>query len=302
MKNIMRTIVTIMVMAMVITGITPMTAEAKSTKTSITVVNKATGKKVGKKLSLTAGKKSQLTVKYGKKTVTKKAKYKPSNKTIVAVSKKGKLTAKKAGTSTVTVTYKKKTKKIKVTVKTNTVKTTEATTENWKDKQKVSVDDVTIEDLISSDVATRVNIKASEEDCKKFQQMIIEHNQNDPNPSCAHEWKAELYQSDIGDIADNFSELYKDHLFLHRIWCKKCHEYAITNSVPYLEAMNYTSDDFAKVILCYRTDLFSDDLITGGHGGIKHKHKMIHGYSPESNGYSWSCECLCKYCKHVVYE
>ena len=60
---------------------------------------------------------SQLTVKYGNKNVTKKAKYSTSNKKVATVNKKGKVTAKKAGKVTIKVKYKGKTNKIKITVK-----------------------------------------------------------------------------------------------------------------------------------------------------------------------------------------
>ena len=93
MKKV-KALVMIMVMVTALTGSVP-AVEAK-TKTSITVVNKATGKKIGKKVTLKAGEKIQLKVKYGKKNVTKKAKYKTSNKRIAAVNKKGKITAKAA--------------------------------------------------------------------------------------------------------------------------------------------------------------------------------------------------------------
>ena len=120
MKNIMKTIVTIMVMAMVITGFTPTVAGAKG-KTSITVVNKTTGKKMSKKNTLKVGQKLQLKVKSGKKDVTKKAKYKASNKN-VKVSKSGKITAKKAGSCKVTIKYGKKSKNVIFAVKANTSK------------------------------------------------------------------------------------------------------------------------------------------------------------------------------------
>lgn len=122
MKNITKNIIaTIMVMAMVLTGATPTITEAKTTKSSIKVTNKSTGKKINV-LNLMVGEslqikyeQVQLKVMYGKKDVTKKAKYKTSNKN-VTISKKGKITAKTAGTCTVTVKYKNKTKKIKVAV------------------------------------------------------------------------------------------------------------------------------------------------------------------------------------------
>ncbi|MBR1740901.1 MAG: hypothetical protein IJ733_03330 [Lachnospiraceae bacterium] len=133
MKNIMKTIVTIMVMAMVITGFTPTVAEAKG-KTSITVVNKATGTKMSKKNTLKVGQKLQLRVKSGKKDVTKKAKYKASNKN-VKVSKSGKITAKKAGSCKITIKYGKKSKNVTFAIKANT-STVNDTTTNY------SLDDV----------------------------------------------------------------------------------------------------------------------------------------------------------------
>ncbi|MCR5691650.1 MAG: hypothetical protein K6G62_05470 [Eubacterium sp.] len=67
-----------------------------------------------KKVNLVVGGKISLKLKFGKKNVTKKAKW-TTNKKKVATVKKGKITAKKAGTAKITAKYKGK--KIKVTVK-----------------------------------------------------------------------------------------------------------------------------------------------------------------------------------------
>ncbi len=110
----MRNIVMLLMAVMVLATLTPNTAEA-APKKSITV--SAKGAKISKnKFSLVVKKGSQLTVKYGKKNVTKKAKYASSNKKVAIISKKGKITAKKKGTSTITVKYKGMTKKLKLTV------------------------------------------------------------------------------------------------------------------------------------------------------------------------------------------
>ena len=85
----------------------PNTVEAAAKK-SVTV--SVSTKKLAPKKS------AQLKVKYGKKNVTKKAKYKTSNKKVLTINKKGKITAKKVGKATVTVKYGKKTKKVKFTV------------------------------------------------------------------------------------------------------------------------------------------------------------------------------------------
>ena len=117
MKNIMKTVIAVMVIAIAVVGFTPTVAEAKG-KTSIAVVNKATGKKMSKKTTLKTGQKLQLKVKSGKKDVTNKAKYKASNKN-VKVSKSGKITAKKAGSCKVTIKYGKKSKNVTFAVTTD---------------------------------------------------------------------------------------------------------------------------------------------------------------------------------------
>ena len=69
-----------------------------------------------KSLTLTVGEKATITVKQGKKNVTKNAKWSTSNKKVATV-KKGKITAKAAGNVTIKATYKKTSVSIKVTVK-----------------------------------------------------------------------------------------------------------------------------------------------------------------------------------------
>ena len=266
----------IMIMVMALTGSTPSNVEAK-TKASITVTNKSTGKKVGKKVTLKKGKNVQLKVKYGKKVVTKKAKYKTSDKTIATVTKKGKITAKSAGTCTVKVTYKKAVKKIKVTVKANetTETTTEATTEAEKPKKKKGY--------------------ASDEEIVQHRAEIIENQQTDPTPSCNHEWRAARYVTDVDSNlarADHwgFVDGWQDHFYLDAICCKKCNTYATTNRIPYLEAEKYTSDDFAKVILCY-------DSIHISTADLKHKHKVEYGWLPPSYpGDCWFGDDRCAIC------
>ena len=102
-----RQVLTLMMAVMVLFTMIPNTAEAAAKK-SVTV--SVSTKKLNVKRS------AQLKVKYAEKNVTKKAKYKSSNKKVLAVSKKGKITAKKSGKATVTVKYKGKTKKVKFTV------------------------------------------------------------------------------------------------------------------------------------------------------------------------------------------
>ncbi len=105
----------IMVIIMMISVLPPENASA-ATKKTLNVTIKVNGKKTSKKV-IAVKQKVQLTVKYGGKVVTSKAKYKTSNKKVISVTKKGKLTPKKAGKCTITVTYKGKSKKIKFTVK-----------------------------------------------------------------------------------------------------------------------------------------------------------------------------------------
>lgn len=68
--------------------------------------------------------KAQITAKYNKKNVTKRATYKSSNKKIASVNKKGVIKAVKKGTATITVKYNKKAVKIKIKVKKATTKLT----------------------------------------------------------------------------------------------------------------------------------------------------------------------------------
>ena len=107
MKKVKRQILTLMMALMVMFIMMPNTVEAAAKK-NVTV--SVSTKKLAPKKS------AQLKVKYGKKNVTKKAKYKTSNKKVLTVNKKGKITAKKVGKATVTVKYGKKTKKVKFTV------------------------------------------------------------------------------------------------------------------------------------------------------------------------------------------
>lgn len=99
---------------MVLPVMVPNRAEA-ATKKTVAVSVKGAVKKEGK-YNLVLKKTGQLTVKYGKTNITKKAKYKVSNKKVAIVNKKGEITAKKKGSCAVTVSYKGKTKKIKFVV------------------------------------------------------------------------------------------------------------------------------------------------------------------------------------------
>lgn len=113
---------------MVLPVMVPNTAEAAAKKTVTVSVKGAVKKK--EKYNLVLKKYGQLTVKYGKKNITKKAKYKVSNKKIAVVDKKGKITAKKKGTCTVTIKYKGKTKKVKFVVVKPAVKKKSTVKEN----------------------------------------------------------------------------------------------------------------------------------------------------------------------------
>lgn len=84
--------------------------------TSLTVINKATGKKVSKTVSLKAKKKLTLAATVAPLTSKQKVTYSSSNKKIATVTSKGVITAKKKGTVTITVKSGKKTVKIKVKV------------------------------------------------------------------------------------------------------------------------------------------------------------------------------------------
>ena len=107
MRRTKKQILMIMTIVIAVLTMMPNTAEAAS-KNPLTVSVNA------KKLAVK--KSAQLKVKYGKKNVTKKAKYKTSSKKIATVSKYGKIVAKKAGKATITVKYKNKTRKVKLTI------------------------------------------------------------------------------------------------------------------------------------------------------------------------------------------
>ena len=85
--------------------------------TSLTVMNKATGKKMPKTVSLKAKKKLALTATVAPVTSKQKVTYSTSDKSIATVNAKGVITAKKKGTVTITVKSGKKkvTVKVKVT-------------------------------------------------------------------------------------------------------------------------------------------------------------------------------------------
>ena len=273
-----KALVMVMIMVMALTGSVP-TVEAKTTKTSITVTNKSTGQNIGGKIILLKGWKVPLRVKYGKTNVTKKAKYKASNKNIT-ISKKGKITAKKVGTTTVTIKYKKKKKKFKVIVKPKVIQTTteQATTEQATTEAKKS------------------NKNATAEECAK---ILESHKlQDDPVPECNHEWEVNLYQSpDVWIDCDNFYDLYQDHLVLHEIYCKKCHDVAVTKPIPYREAKDYTSDDLAKVIEYY-PDGHDWQVILP-----KHKHKKVCGWIPPSGpGDCWFSDDRCAICDKPYFD
>lgn len=263
----------IMIMVMVLTGSTPSNVEAK-TKASITVTNKSTGKKVGKKLTLKKGQKVQLKVKYGKKIVTKKAKYKTSDKNVATVTKKGKITAKSAGTCTVKVTYKKAVKKIKVTVKAEetTEVTTEATTEAEKPKKKKGY--------------------ASDEEIAQAVEDLTVY--SDPSPECFHEWKVERYASDIRITPEEFGKLYKDHLVLNIIRCTKCGDGAYTKPIPITE-VNQKSDELAKVIIGYMNPhcKIYDDMP---------KHKCVEEYGWTAHNGCFMADNQCAICHRPYWD
>ena len=84
--------------------------------TSITVLNKATNKKITGTTTLKVRKKLTLAVTLAPVTCKQKVTYTSSNKKVAAVSSKGVITALKKGTATITVKADKKTAKIKIKV------------------------------------------------------------------------------------------------------------------------------------------------------------------------------------------
>lgn len=131
-KNVLFMMVAMLMVIMVL----PNTAYAKSTKKTLQVTVGSL-KKNGKKYEVSPNqKKVKLKVTYGGKNVTKKAKYKSSNKKAFTVSKKGVLTVKGPGTSTITVKYAGKTKKVKVQSRTNKSNSSKSHTHEWEDKQR----------------------------------------------------------------------------------------------------------------------------------------------------------------------
>lgn len=85
--------------------------------TSLKVTDKATGAKVGKKVTLSRKAKLSLSTVVAPVTSKQKVTYSTSNKKVAAVSSKGVITAKKKGTATITVKSGSKSVKIKVKVK-----------------------------------------------------------------------------------------------------------------------------------------------------------------------------------------
>ena len=237
-----------MVMAIAVVGFTPTVAEAKSTKTSITVTNKATGKKIGKKTSLMVYQKQQLKVMYGKKNITKKAKYKTSNQNVI-INKKGTITAKTAGTCTVTITYKKKTKKINVTV----LKSPTATPKKQLPKEEPSTEE------------------SSTEDTPLVKDYVESHKLDyNPHPECEHAWVPVFY-ADTYIPREKFGEMYKEHLYLAEISCNKCNTVASTNPVSVDDVLNYTTEDFNNSINCYIDRTVKTP---------KHTHEFIQFFGP----------------------
>ena len=275
----------IMVMVMALTGSVP-TVEAK-TKTSITVTNKATGKKIGKKVTLKASEKIQLKVKYGKKNVTKKVKYKTSNKNIATVSKKGKITAKSAGTCTVKVTYKKKVKKIKVTVKAVEKKTGESTksteTTTTKKTTNNSTEPIETEDYKISSHGVKV-AKSIESYEKLLKQCALPE---DPHPECNHQW--DLYCRYYGDLSNDEDKM--DKAILYEVRCQKCGDHGRPNlELSARAAFTYTDEELSRLITYYD----DSNLVLNKH----HTHKKCHDwvylkwlYHPE-----WCDDCVCEYC------
>lgn len=261
----------LMIMVMVLANV-PMTTEAK-TKVSITVTNKSTGKKVGKKLSLKTGQKIQLKVKYGKKTVTKKAKYKTSAKKVVTVTKKGKITAKSAGTCTVKVIYKKKTKKIKVTVKEPVVNTEE-------DGEKTTEEATTEE--------TKPKYSKNRELTPKETEQFLDSLKldSDPHPECEHDWHPRFWANEYIKI-DGITapEDFADHLTLESLWCSKCYAEAKTKPILGTEALTYTQEELIDTILYFRDP--RNDLRAPKHKCVYYQH-----FVRLSNGrfaVSWAC-------------
>ncbi|MCR5283700.1 MAG: Ig-like domain-containing protein [Lachnospiraceae bacterium] len=112
-KHLKKMLSLVLALALVLTLCVPsMDAQAakKKAKTKLTINKKS--------ITLVEGKKQQLTVKYGKKNVTKKAacKWSTKNKKVATV-KKGKITAVGAGKTTIIAKYQKKTVKCTVIVK-----------------------------------------------------------------------------------------------------------------------------------------------------------------------------------------
>lgn len=110
-KSVLFMVVAMLMMVMV----APTTAYAKS-KNTLNVqftTNVVKDNKYYKLIRTGVSKSTKLKVTYGGKNVTKKAKYKSSNKKAFTVSKKGVVTIKGAGKATITIKYKSKTKKLK---------------------------------------------------------------------------------------------------------------------------------------------------------------------------------------------
>ena len=113
MKTWKKLMAVAMAVALTAAAFAPVQARAASKEAAQPVITakKRTVEKTNAKactMKMAVGQRVTLTVKSGKKDVTKQAKYKVSNKNCLSVSKSGVVAAKKAGTAKVTVTYKGK--------------------------------------------------------------------------------------------------------------------------------------------------------------------------------------------------
>lgn len=211
-------------MVMILAGFAPTVTEAKGKK--LTVIDKTTGKTVASSenshgvLPIPIGETHQLVVRYGKKNVTKKAKFNYENgsakKPITMVMKKnGKITAKAKGGGILTVTYKNKT----VIIYTGTTYKQYSATKR----------------LVGSK-------KPRDPDCD--------------HDWCPYFYSDTIY--DEWDESLQPFTYYRNRLVLFKLQCDTCGDIALTKSVPISEVMDeednliYTKEDFQKVIVGYR--------------------------------------------------
>ena len=135
-------------------------ASAKKVKSVTLKIGKKTVTK--KTYSLAKKRKATIQVKVNPKKAKKSVSFKSSNKAIAKVSKKGIVTAMKKGTAKITVSVKGKNNKIKKTwvkIKVKKAATTKKTDDQTNSSDSVAVDSVNVKELKIADGVIRFMVK-----------------------------------------------------------------------------------------------------------------------------------------------